>query len=131
VLTCITLTIGAFATTIATSEAAITNNTIGPTAKISGHGYLVRGTVLVACTSGQRVDLTLTIRQGDAVSTGRASGICGGGQKAYPVRTIARGDGAFEAGPATACATAANSSEGRIVDHRRWCRAGRITLFSP
>jgi hypothetical protein len=125
---CATFTLGIVLVTSASADAAISSNTIGPSAKISGHGHLARGTVLVGCTSGERVDMTLTIRQGDAFATGRGAGVCVGRQKGYPIRTVTRGDGVLEPGPASACASAVNTSRSG-TEQRRWCRAGRITLF--
>jgi hypothetical protein len=110
------------------ADASLTSNTIGPSAEISSQGHLARGTVLIGCTSGQRVDMTLTIRQGDAFATGRGAGVCVGRQKAYPIRTVTRGEGVLEPGPASACASAVNTSRSG-TEQRRWCRAGRITLF--
>ena len=58
--------------------AKVVLNTIGGTAALIGHGHAAQGTVLVACTEGERVQVTLTLTQGAVSGTGSGAGTCNG-----------------------------------------------------
>jgi hypothetical protein len=105
------------------AEAGIQANTIGASAALIGHGHVARGTVIIGCTAGERVQFTLTLTQGGVNGTGHGAGLCTGEPTAYEVTVPARGH-AFTA----ACATAVNQDPGVVVDTRRWCRAAGVTL---
>jgi hypothetical protein len=122
----------AAATVLAPSPATarIFSNTIGLTADLTVHGHAARGTVLLECTAGQTVRLTLTLTQGGAHGTGHGFGLCTGELTAYEVTVWARG-GRFTPGTAEACATAVNRQRGHVVDTREWCRAASVTLSGP
>jgi hypothetical protein len=107
--------------------ARIILNTIGGTAALIGHGHVARATVLVGCTEGEQVHLTLTLTQGGVSGTGIRVGVCTGELTEYEVTVPASGD-SFTAGLAAACATADNYRHGVLVDNRQWCRAGGVVL---
>lgn len=111
----------------APADAAITSNTIGATAARYGHGANAKGTVLVTCTAGQLVRVTLTLTQGTTTGSGRAAARCTGQEQPIKVTVPAR-HGRFQAGNAAACAHANNKARGTVVDQRSWCRAGGVTV---
>lgn len=107
--------------------ARVVFNTIGGTAALIGQGHVAQGTVLVGCTEGERVQVTLTLTQGAVSGIGSAAGICTGELEEYEV-TVPAGSDIFVPGLAVACATADNYRRGVLVDSRQWCRAGGVTL---
>ena len=107
--------------------ARIVINTIGGTAALTGHGHVAQATVLVGCTEGEQIQVTLTLTQGSVSGTGVGAGVCTGGLTEYDVTVSAGGD-RFTAGLAAACATADNYRHGVLVDNRQWCRAGGVVL---
>jgi hypothetical protein len=107
--------------------AKILINTIGATAAVIGRSHAVRGTVLVGCTAGEQVQLTLTLTQNGVSGTGAAAGVCTGELAEYEVTVPAAGD-QFTGGLAAACATADNYRRGVLVESRQWCRAAGVVL---
>lgn len=111
------------------AHAAMSSNTIAPTAALAAHGNIARAHVLIACTEGQFVLFTLSLSQEGATATGYGAGRCTSGLTAYPVLVVARG-GVLASGNAAACATADNyNRRGEVEDRRQWCRAGGVILF--
>ena len=107
--------------------ARVVFNTIGANGSLIGHGHVVQGTVLIACTEGERVQVTLTLTQASASGTGSAAGICTGELAEYDV-TVPAGSDTFVPGLAAACATADNYHRGVLVDSKQWCRAAGVLL---
>src|SRR6187549_2923014 len=79
------------------ASARIVINTIGGTAALLGQGHAVHGTVLIGCTGGEQIQITLTLTQDGVSGTGSAAGICTGELAEYEVTVTAGGD-AFTAG---------------------------------
>src|SRR5688572_22905987 len=98
-LTALALVLACSGVTASPAAASLTTNTIRETATLLGNGQVARGTVLLACTAGQQVAITLTLTQGATTGTGRGAGVCTGELTAYPVTVVARG-GTFVAGTA-------------------------------
>jgi hypothetical protein len=119
--------ISVFALGTVSLGAKVITNTIGGTAALTGHGHVARATVLVGCTEGEQVQLTLTLTQGGVSGTGAAAGVCTGELTEYDVTVPAAGD-SFTAGLAAACATADNYRHGVLAESRQWCRAGGVVL---
>lgn len=113
------------------SLARIMRNTIDPTASLGARGRIAEGVALIACTEGQRVEVTLRFTQGDVIGEGRTEGKCRGelAEARYPVRVVSRGPADFEPGQAEACAFAVNTYRGEVVDTRQWCREDGVELI--
>ena len=108
--------------------ARITYNTIDPAATLRANGRIAEGAALIGCTEGERFQVTLTFRQGDAIGEGQTQGDCIDALTRYDVKVVARGAADFEPGPAEACASAVNTRRGKIIDTRDWCRAADVEL---
>ena len=108
--------------------AKILRNTIDPTASLHANGRIAEGAALIACTDGERVEVTVTFTQGEVTGEGHTHGKCTGELTRYRVKVKARGGADFEPGPAEACAVAVNTDRGTVVDTREWCREDDIEL---
>src|SRR5437773_417585 len=103
-------------------------NTIYPTATLTANGRIADGAALIGCTEGERVEVTLTFTQGEAIGEGRTQGDCTDVLTRYDVKVVARGAADFQPGPAEACAFAVNTARGKVVDTRHWCRDAGVEL---
>ena len=117
----------AFVLGIIPGDARVITNTVGAHGGLIGHGHVAQGTVLIACSEGEQVQITLTLTQGGVNGTGSGAGTCTGELKEYEVTVPAGGD-AFVPGVAVACATADNYRRGVLVESKQWCRAGGVIL---
>lgn len=102
-----------------TALAAISSNTIDPTATIGKKGREVAATVLLGCHRSQPARLRVTVTQTGraAVAQKRKKVSCTTAAGSFRLKAKARGRRRFSAGAATVCALAVTSD-----DARQWCK---------
>jgi hypothetical protein len=113
-----------------TTFAKIVANTIDPVGIVTDKGRQVTVTGPIAVTTGERIELRVTVTQR---STGAvAEGVIfftGTGQtNQWELTTAAEGRAAFEAGPATVVGLARSSVNGQATDAYQWLV--NVTLLS-
>jgi pimeloyl-ACP methyl ester carboxylesterase len=104
-------------------SAFISANTIDEHATYKERGTLVRVTGPIACTRGERISISVAVRQPAtaAHARNRWRGRCTGKVQHWQVRARARGRTRFENGSGRVCAVATTHSGSRVTDRRRWC----------
>jgi hypothetical protein len=111
------------------ASAVIATNTIDELATHKD-GSLVWVTGPIACTRGERISITVTIRQAaiGARARGRWKGRCTGEVQHWQVTARRRG-ARFETGRGRVCAVATTRDGSRVTDTRRWCE--RVRMAPP
>ena len=102
--------------------ARVVLNTINPVAIVTDNGRHLVVTGPIACTSGEKVYLRVTVTQRStgAVAEGRTRLTCTGDTQQWEVHASTQGKDTFEAGPATAVALGRTSNRGDITDAHQW-----------
>jgi hypothetical protein len=100
---------------------------IVPTAELSHRNHLADVGVLLGCDEGLRVDIYVTLVQGQAVGQGQEHAKCTGEKISYPVAV--RSLGSFEPGPAQVQAMAVVRNGAAVVGTQTW--APTIELVVP
>jgi hypothetical protein len=111
-------------TVLAGAEAAnalIATNTIDELATHKRDGRLVRATGPIACTRGERIAITATVRQAAARARSRWRGRCTGAVQHWRITGRARRGTRFEDGRGRVCAVATTRRAAHVTDTRRWC----------
>jgi pimeloyl-ACP methyl ester carboxylesterase len=105
------------------ASAFISGNTIEEHATSKARGTLMHVTGPIACTRGERVAISVAVRQPAPATRarGRWKGRCTGEVEHWPVRARARGGTRFENGRGRVCAVATTRRRSRVTDRRRWC----------
>lgn len=95
-----------------------------PVASLSGdrRHALVQGPI--ACSSGERYELRVSLSQSSsgARGSGRLSGLCEGGIRRWAVDAAVQGPTSFTAGAARVCARGSLRQQGVVIDVQTWCR---------
>ena len=104
--------------------AGIALNTIDRQATYDRDGARVRLGGPIACTRGERITISVGVRQAATGARGRDrwKGRCAGEVQRWRVRGHARGQARFARGWARVCAIGRTRAGGRVTDTRRWCR---------
>ena len=105
------------------ANAFIATNTIDELATHKKDGRLVRVTGPIGCTQGERVSITVGIRQPATAARARSrwKGRCTGEIQHWQVRPRARRGTRFENAAGRVCAVATTRSGYSRTDTRRWC----------
>jgi len=105
-----------------TAFARITANTTDPVGIVSENGRHLTITGPIAVTAGERAELLVTVTQRTtgAVARGVALLAGTGATTQWKVEATARGEAAFEPGPATAVALGRTTAGGKATDAHQW-----------
>jgi pimeloyl-ACP methyl ester carboxylesterase len=105
------------------ASAFISANTIDEHATYTKDGTLLRVTGPIACTRGERISISVAVRQPATAARARSRwrGRCTGKVQRWQVRARARGRTRFENGRGRICAVANTRSGSRVTNRRRWC----------
>ena len=105
-----------------TAFARVTANTIDPVAVVADNGRDVIVTGPLACTTGERAYLRVTVTQRStgAVAEGRTLLTCIGSTQQWEVHASTQGQETFEEGPATATAVARTTEREETTDAHQW-----------
>jgi hypothetical protein len=106
------------------AQAGIALNTIDRHLTYERGGALTRVSGPIGCTRGERIAITVRVRQmrSGARARGRWTGRCTGDVQRWQVRARARGRARFAGGRARVCAVGTTRAGARVTDTHRWCR---------
>ena len=110
------------AISMSSASAGIQSNTIDPAVEVSENGRHLRVTGPIACITGQRAEIqvTLTQRATGAIATGKSHFTCTGYLQQWEVHAVNQGREDFETGAATAVAVGITSTRGKPDDAHQW-----------
>jgi len=115
------LALGIFIAPVAVAQIVL--NTINSVAVATSNGRHLVVTGSIACTSGEKAYLRVTVTQRTtgAVAEGRSRVTCTGGTQQWEVHAATQGEETFEARPAITVAVAlGRSNRGDITDAQQW-----------
>jgi hypothetical protein len=106
------------------AQAGIALNTIDEHVTYTQGGALVRSTGPIGCTRGERISITVTVRQAATGARARASWTsrCTGEVQHWRVRAPARSEARFAKGRARVRAVGKTRAGQRVTETRRWSR---------
>lgn len=99
---------------------------IDPSVVLEHNDRVSTVTIVATCEAGQRLDVEVTLTQGEASGHGNGHGECTGALERYPVTVPAHGRDSFSDGPAQVRAEARMLEQGLDVDTQEWTRAVAI-----
>ena len=111
------------------ASAFLSANTIDELATHKKHGRLVRVTGPIGCTRGERVSISVGVRQPATAARARNrwKGRCTGEVQHWQVRARTRRGTRFENGSGRVCAVANTRTGSRVTDTRRWCERVNVS----
>jgi hypothetical protein len=112
-----------------TANAVIASNTIDELVTHKRAGRLVRATGPIGFTRGERIAITVAVRQPATAARAGGSwkGRCTGEVQHWRITARARRGTRFDDGRGRVCATATTRRRSQITDTRRWCERVRVT----
>jgi pimeloyl-ACP methyl ester carboxylesterase len=113
----------------ADASAFLSANTIDDLATHEKRGKLVVVTGPIRCTRGERVSISVVVRQPATAARARNrwKGRCTGELQHWQVRARTRRGTRFETGSARVCAVATTRTRSRVTDTRRWCERVNVS----
>lgn len=116
--------------TTQSASAAISNNTINPSAKLSADGRTVLVYGPIACTAGEQVEIRVIVKQGSSlpIASGSTTESCTGDVQKWAVQATTTTHALLEEGAAQVCARAITYDGTTATDGRKWCAANDVTL---
>ena len=107
---------------IQTAFARVVFNTIDPNAVVADNGRHLVVTGPIACDSGERVAIRVTVTQRTtgALAEGLTAVVCTGELQQWTVHARTQGNEPFEEGPALAVGLARTTERGYATDAHQW-----------
>ncbi len=112
--------------------AAISNNTIDPTATLSADGRHVTVTGPIECTAGDTLVIRITVTEAStgAIGQGHSISPCTGEIQQFSVTATAVGAPSFAEGSGQACALGVTRRNRVNTDILQWCAVNGVTFVT-